>query len=74
MVKSVQNQNHPTHLSKIYHHSKFQLIWPLNGRENKKKTFWGSQSLFKQVAKTSDHWCENRFLIGGFSEFDFGHF
>merc|ERR1711895_308319 len=41
MVKNAQNQNHPTCLSKIYLHSKFQLIWPSNGQENKKKTFWG---------------------------------
>ena len=42
MVENAQNQNHPTRLSKIYLHSKFQLIWPSNGRENpKKRTFGG---------------------------------
>merc|ERR1712002_907782 len=42
MVENAQNQNHPTRLSKIYLDSKFQLIWPSNGRENPKKTtFFG---------------------------------
>ena len=42
MVENAQNQNHPTRLSKIYLHSKFQLIWPSNGQENPKEpTFWG---------------------------------
>ena len=36
MVESAQNQAHPTRLSKIYVHTKFQLIWPLNGQENPK--------------------------------------
>ena len=36
MVKSAQNQSLPTCLSKIYFHSKFQLIWSSNGRENPK--------------------------------------
>merc|ERR1712002_1051199 len=36
IVESAQNQSHPTHLLKIYVHTKFQLIWPSNGQENKK--------------------------------------
>ena len=36
MVESAQNQSHPTRLLKIYVHTKFQLIWPSNGQENKK--------------------------------------
>ena len=47
MVKSSQNQSHPTHLSKTYLNAKFQLIWPSNRRENKKYTlFLGSDTLF----------------------------
>ena len=73
MVKNAQNQNYPTRLSKIYLHSKFQLIWSSNGRENPKYTlFWGSWSLLK--AKWAEIWCEHRFLIGGLGELDFGHF
>merc|ERR1712002_1069843 len=41
MVENAQNQNHPTRLSKIYLHSKFQLIWPSNGRENPKNQLFG---------------------------------
>ena len=33
MVESAQNQSCPTHLSKIYVHTKCQLIWPSNGQE-----------------------------------------
>ena len=40
MVESAQNQAHPIRLSKIYVHTKFQLIWPLNGQENKKTHFF----------------------------------
>ena len=41
MVESAQNQAHPIRLSKIYVHTKFQLIWPLNSQENPKKDFFG---------------------------------
>ena len=46
IVKNAQNQSHPTCLSKTYFHSKFQLIWSSNGRENPKwSLFGGSPSL-----------------------------
>merc|ERR1712002_383543 len=46
VVESAQNQNHPTRLSKIYLHSKFQLIWPSNGRKIQKKQLLGGHCHF----------------------------